>query len=213
MTDQLQKDARFWDKIAEKYSKTKISDPEGYEVTLSAVREHLQPDHAVLELGCGTGSTALLLAESAGSYLGTDISPEMIRIAKEKASVTSLDHLSFEVRDADQARGSDGAYDRVLAFNLLHTVPDPARTIRAVHEQLKPGGLFISKTPCIKLMNPLIRAIIPIMKLVGKAPTVESFDPETLDAMIEAGGFEIVERGWHGRKGKDSRVYRVARKV
>ena len=213
MTDQLQKDARFWDKIAEKYSKSKIADPEGYEVTLNAVRDHLKPDHSVLELGCGTGSTALQLADGVRSYLGTDISSEMIRIAKEKAAGSTLDQLSFEVRDADQTHGSEGAYDTILAFNLLHTVPAPTKTLRAVHQQLKPGGLFISKTPCIKLMNPIIRGIIPIMKLIGKAPTVESFDPETLDAIIEAGGFEILERDGHGRKGKDVRAYRVARKV
>lgn len=213
MTDRLQKDARFWDRAAEKYAAAKIADPAGYETTLAAVRARLKSGDHVLEIGCGTGSTALRLADAVETYLGTDISPEMIRIAREKADTADLTHLSFEVRRSDEVRPDDPAFDAILAFNLLHLVPDPEQTIKSLQGQLKPGGLLISKTPCLTMMNPLIRLLIPLMQIAGKAPGVESFSPDALDAMLERAGFEIIERDWHGQKGKDIRVYRVARKV
>jgi hypothetical protein len=46
---------------------------------------------------------------------------------------------------------------------------------------LKPGGLFISKTPCLREMNPLARVAVPVMQLVGKAPYVAILSAEELE--------------------------------
>jgi len=60
-------DTRFWDRGARKYARGAVADPAGYERTLDRTRGLLRPDHGVLELGCGTGSTALRLAGAAGA--------------------------------------------------------------------------------------------------------------------------------------------------
>lgn len=213
MIDRLQKDIRFWDRVADKYAASVIADQAGYETTLQAVRAHLLPDHHVLEIGCGTGTTALQLADAVATYLGTDIAPAMVRIARDKANASGHETVMFEVRVAEARQTSHKPFDVILAFNMLHLVPDPAKAISAVYEQLSPGGLFISKTPCLTRMNPLIRLAIPIMQMIGKAPSVQTFSPEDLDLMLKTSGFEIVERGWHGNKGKDIRAYRVAQKA
>ncbi len=57
-----QNDAKFWDRAAPKYAASKIADTGGYERSLERMRALLNPDFTVLELGCGTGSTALRLA-------------------------------------------------------------------------------------------------------------------------------------------------------
>ena len=64
----MQETMKFWDGIAEKYAKRPISDMAAYEYTLGRTRSYLKPEDQVLELGCGTGSTALLLA---GDVLNT----------------------------------------------------------------------------------------------------------------------------------------------
>jgi ubiquinone/menaquinone biosynthesis C-methylase UbiE len=79
-------DAHFWDRTSRKYAKSKIADRAGYERTLERTRALLGPNVRVLELGCGTGTTALRLARDAQSYLATDISAEMIAIAEEHYS-------------------------------------------------------------------------------------------------------------------------------
>ena len=69
-------DAAFWDKAAAKYAKDATSDMTAYELTRDRIRKILEPDHRVLEIGCGTGSTALELADRAASYVGTDLPPK-----------------------------------------------------------------------------------------------------------------------------------------
>ena len=51
---------KFWDKIAEKYSKQPIADEAAYQKKLAVTRDYFRPDMEVLEIGCGTGSTAIL---------------------------------------------------------------------------------------------------------------------------------------------------------
>ena len=70
--------ARFWDRIAPKYATDPIADLAGYEATLQRVQGLLSPQHDVLEIGCGTGSTALRLAPFTRSLLATDVSSQMI---------------------------------------------------------------------------------------------------------------------------------------
>jgi ubiquinone/menaquinone biosynthesis C-methylase UbiE len=209
---QSPQDARFWDQIARKYARDPIGDLAGYERTLEATAQRLRPDHRVLELGCGTGTTALRLAPGVSPYVATDVSGEMIAIAREKADGSDLPQLSFEVAPAQSAAWPEGHFDVVLAFNLLHLVRARREVLESAHRLLRPGGLFISKTPCLKAMNPLIRAVIPLMQAVGKAPHVAVFDAAELQGDLEAAGFAILERARHGSSAKDPRPYLVAAK-
>lgn len=206
-------DARFWDRIARKYASDPISDEAGYERTLARTRDFLDGGAAVVEFGCGTGTTALRLAPSLGHIVATDISGKMIEIAREKAQAEGTSNAEFRVATPDAATWPDGSFDAALAFNLLHLVKARDATLAGIHRLLKPGGLFISKTPCLKEMNPLIRLAIPVMQLVGKAPYVSVFSGAELERAIEAAGFAIVERERHGSRRRDPRPFFVARKV
>lgn len=207
-----EKDIRFWDRIAKKYSKSSISDQAGYEKTLSRTGELLKSGDRVLELGCGTGTTALKLAGNVESYLATDISPGMIAIANEKLSSESISALSFRAATADTIAVEATQFDAVLGFNYLHLVRDPQGALNHIRKLLVPGGLLITKTPCLGDMNPLIRYVmVPIMRAVGKAPFVSSFKAQTLSQLIEDAGFEIIATEGHASKGKDTRPYIVAR--
>lgn len=80
-------------------------------------------------------------------------------------------------------------------------------------QALRPGGLLISKTACLLEMNPLIhRLALPVMRAIGKAPDVLCFDAATLQAAIARHGMHIVSVERHGSRGKDFRVFIVARK-
>ena len=74
-------------------------------------------------------------------------------------------------------------------------------------------GLFISKTPCLGDMNPLIRlALLPAMRAIGKAPYAGVFRAADLSQHISAAGFDILATESHATKGNDKRPYIVARK-
>ncbi|TIX46041.1 MAG: class I SAM-dependent methyltransferase, partial [Mesorhizobium sp.] len=88
-------DARFWDRSSRKYAMGAIADQAGYERTLDRTRALLEPGDRVLELGCGTGTTALRLAGDVQDYLATDISAGMIAIANEKHAAGPIPALVF----------------------------------------------------------------------------------------------------------------------
>jgi ubiquinone/menaquinone biosynthesis C-methylase UbiE len=206
-------DARFWDRSSRKYAISAIADPNGYERTLERARAHLQPGDSVLELGCGTGTTALRLADGVRSYLATDISGGMIAIADEKLAVESIPALTFRTATAEELVHEESRFDAVLGFNYLHLVRNVPDTLRSIHVLLKPGGLFISKTPCLGDMNPLIRLLLlPAMRAIGKAPHVSSLGASALEQLIIGAGFDVLVRESHASKGKDQRPYIVARK-
>jgi ubiquinone/menaquinone biosynthesis C-methylase UbiE len=206
-------DARFWDRTARRYAADPIKDMDGYERTLDRTRHYLNGTDAVLELGCGTGTTALRLAPHVSHMTATDLSGEMIAIAREKATVQACRNVEFAVATPDRAPWPDDSFDAVLAFNLWHLVADRALALAQVHRLLKPGRLFVSKTPCLGEMNPLIRLAVPVMQLVGKAPYVAFFSAAELEGEIERAGFTIIERTRHGSSRKDARIFIVARKA
>lgn len=205
-------DARFWDGTSRKYAKSVIADQAGYERSLDRTRELLRPVDRVLELGCGTGTTALRLAGDVQSYFATDISAEMIAIAEQKRAAGPVPSPVFRTATAEALAVEDGRFDAVLTFNHLHLVRDLPDTLRRIHALLAAEGLFISKTPCLGDMNPLIRLALPAMRAIGMAPYVSVFGAMELSQLVRAAGFDILATESHATKGRDHRPYIVARK-
>ncbi|MEM7023852.1 MAG: class I SAM-dependent methyltransferase [Pseudomonadota bacterium] len=190
-------DEKFWNRTAKKYAKSPIKNMEAYLQTMDRVKAHLSKEDQVLELGCGTGSTALLLADSADRITGSDISSAMIDIAKSKAKdqeVGNVDFLRWTVSDGKLEREP---FDAVMAFNFLHLVEDTAGAVRRVTELLKPGGVFISKTLCLAEKTKLLRVLVYVMQKVGYAPYVKFFGIGDLEQSITKAGFEIIETGMY----------------
>ena len=206
--------ARFWDRFANGYAGGTIADWAGYERSLVRTRELLGPDASVLEIGCGTGSTALTLSLFTGPYLATDIAPRMIALAKQRQAASPRPNLRFMVEDAD-ATASDmaGPFDAVLAFNLLHLLTDLDRALAAVAATLRPGGLFISKTACVAEMNPLVpHLIVPLMRALGRAPALLCLNESGLVRALAGSGLDVIAIERHGSTRRDIRAFIVARK-
>ena len=211
--DTMSRDSRFWDRIAQKYAADPIADMVGYERTLEATRNSFRNDMAAYEFGCGTGTTALRLAPSIAQITATDISPNMISIARDKATAQGIGNVRFEVGTPEKAPYPSDSFDIALGFNVLHLMAARAEALRGVYRLLKPGGLFISKTPCLTEMGIVVRLAIPLAQAVGQAPSVAFFSEQELVREIEAAGFTIVENARHGAKAKDMRCFLIAKKA
>jgi ubiquinone/menaquinone biosynthesis C-methylase UbiE len=205
-------DARFWDRSSRKYAKSAISDQAGYERTLERTRGLLRPGDRVLELGCGTGTTALRLAGDVRDYLAMDVSAGMIAIANEKHAAGPVPALAFRTATVEALAPDAASFNAVLGFNYLHLVRDLPGTLRRIHTLLAAEGLFISKTPCVGDMNPLLRLALPAMRAIGMAPYAGVFRAAELSRHIGAAGFDIIATENHATKGNDKRPYIVARK-
>lgn len=105
----------------------------------------IEPHHQVLDLACGTGDIAFLLARSitCGQVTGVDITPGMIDIARRRRS-TGLANVHFEVADIMQLSFPNHSFDRITVGYGVRNVPDIPQLLREVFRLLKPGGQFLS---------------------------------------------------------------------
>lgn len=206
----MKRESEFWDKIAAKYAASPIKDMAAYERTLDRAREYLDQGDRVLEVGCGTGTTALLLADAVEHLTASDLSASMIEIAGGKARDQGVENVTFVQASLPDASLTPASFDAVLAFNILHLVGDLRAVVRSLGESLKPGGVLISKTPCMAEQTRLWAIPLFFMRLVGYAPYVNLLTIAQLESVFEEEGFEIVETGAFPRK---LNRFVVARKV
>ena len=186
----MKSDTRFWNKIAPKYAKTLIADEAAYQHKLERTRSYFTPDATVLEIGCGTGSTALLHAPFVKEILATDFADEMLDIARSKAEAEGITNVRFEHMNADAI---DGSFDVVMAMSVLQLVPNRAEVIERIFRVLKPGGHFISSTTCLMDEMWYLLPVLPLGRIIGQIPFVAFFTADTLRKNLESAGFEIVE--------------------
>ncbi|MCH9679887.1 MAG: class I SAM-dependent methyltransferase [Deltaproteobacteria bacterium] len=182
--------ARFWDGIAESYAKKPVANLPVYQRKLAATYEHLRPSDVVLDIGCGTGSLVLDLAPRVSEIHGADLSEGMVAIANRKARAQGADNVTFHTCTVDQLEFAAESFDVICAYNILHLVDDRHRALRTIMGLLRPGGKFISSTPCLGGPWSPIRLLFPVMRLFGKAPSVlRVFKPAQLEEAVREVGF------------------------
>ncbi len=207
----MDQSTKFWDKIAQRYSKQPIADEETYQKKLKVTREYFRPDMEVLEFGCGTGSTAITHAPYVKHIHAIDISSKMIEIAQGKADAEKVTNVTFERSTIDEFSVSDQTLDAVLGLSILHLLDNKEAVIAKVHKMLKPGAIFVNRTACIgDTMMRFLKLIVPIGKFLGLMPQVMVFTTKELEDNLTDAGFEI-DYQWQPGKGKA--VFIVAKKA
>ncbi|MEM1427030.1 MAG: class I SAM-dependent methyltransferase [Cyanobacteria bacterium P01_H01_bin.130] len=196
----MPRSARFWDRIAEIYSKQPIADQASYEKKLAVTRDYFRPEMEVLEIGCGTGSTALLHAPYVQHIRATDFSANMIAIAKRKAMDQNIDNVTFEQVSIDDLRVPDQSLDVVMGMSILHLLEDRSAAIAKVYKMLKPGGLFVSSTTCLGDALSWFKFIAPIGNALGAFPLLKVFKVDDLVDSLTQAGFTIEHQGSHARE-------------
>ena len=195
----MSREARFWDKRAKKYSQRPVAAQASYEKKLDITRSYFTPNSEVLEIGCGTGSTALAFAANVKHILATDISPEMIGIARDKAKAAQIENISFETRAVDDQGIPESRYDVIMAHNLLHLLKDPEAAIVAACRGLKPGGVFVTSSACIGDMSWYFRILAPVGHFLRLFPLIQVFTQTQLKQSHIEAGFEI-DQEWLPKK-------------
>jgi SAM-dependent methyltransferase len=105
--------------------------------------ERLRSGMDVLDLGCGHGHATTLVADAfpASRVTGIDASAGAIAAARAEAERLAIGNLRFEERDAYDL--PDGAYDLVLALDVVHDLAHPAAAIATIHRALRAGGVLV----------------------------------------------------------------------
>ncbi|MEU5086919.1 class I SAM-dependent methyltransferase [Streptomyces sp. NPDC021356] len=118
-----------------------LRDPRVRAAWAERLREWLPERPAeILDLGCGTGSLALLAAEQGHRVTGVDSSPAMVDLARAKLAGRDA---AFLVGDAASPPVGERRFDTVLVRHVLWALPDPAGALRHWRELLRPAGRLV----------------------------------------------------------------------
>lgn len=103
----------------------------------------IQAGQHVLDLGCGTGTLAIMTkrARPGAEVTGLDADPDMLKVARHKSAKEGV-AVKFDLGFTSKLPYPDTSFDRVLSSIMIHHLktPDKERTAREVHRVLKPGG-------------------------------------------------------------------------
>jgi SAM-dependent methyltransferase len=138
-----------------------------YAAECDAVEELLRrygsgPRHALLDLGCGTGTHALLLADRGYAITGVDRSPGMLECARAKVTSgrlprtsTPAEFLQGDIRTLRLGRRFDAVVMLFAVLGYQTSDADVAAAMRTVASHLRPGGVFV----CDIWFGPAVLAI------------------------------------------------------
>jgi ubiquinone/menaquinone biosynthesis C-methylase UbiE len=192
------KERAIWEKQASGYDNRVLKMyKNAYDLSIQKVRSVLSPDQQVLEIGCGTGIISLGIAPYVERVIATDISPQMISVAKSKAESSSVSNVDFRICDGYAVPYDDESFDVVLLFNTLHVVKDPAALLHEAYRLLKPAGHLVSATDCYAEPVPfpvrLGLSAQKLLRLVGIIPFMWYYRKEELHQLFEQSSFAIVD--------------------
>lgn len=205
----MSNDTKFWDKMADGYSKNPVADEASYQIKLAKTREYFTADTELLEFGCGTGSTAITHAPHVKHIHATDISQNMLDIGQAKATAAGLDNITFERTSLEALDAPDNNYDVILGMSIMHLVRRRQDVIARSFSLLKPGGVFISSTICMANRLWWAAPIIALGQMLGLLPVLKLFTTSQLVKSLTDAGFEI-EHQWSPKKSQTPFI--VARK-
>jgi ubiquinone/menaquinone biosynthesis C-methylase UbiE len=117
---------------------TGVSPPE----LLDFIRSH-KPGHAI-DIGCGTGTNVITLANAGWKVTGVDFAPRAIRLARQKADQAGI-HAEFLIKDATKLQGIDGPFDFAFDLGCFHSIPRDGKTkyLDQLNRILTPRGFWL----------------------------------------------------------------------
>lgn len=189
----MKDDRTFWNRIAARYAAKPVPDEAIYQRKLALTRSLFTADATVLEIGCGTGTTALHHAPFVKRLLATDFSEDMIAIARQKAEQLGVENIDLQCRDTGILTEYPETFDVIMAHSLLHLLSDRQQTIQHAYDALKPGAYWVTSTACLSGPMRVLQPIAPLMKWLGYFPSVYFFSSQQLVNEHLAVGFQIKE--------------------
>jgi SAM-dependent methyltransferase len=176
---------------------------------LDGVVEKLEAGATVADIGCGHGSSTILMAEAFpnSTFVGSDYHEGSIETARQRAQEAGVsDRVRFETANASSAPGE--GYDLVTMFDCLHDMGDPVGAARQVRETLAPDGTWMIVEPMAgdrveDNLNPVGRAFYgfstflctpaSLSQDVGLALGAQAGEARIGD-VVSAGGFSSFRR-------------------
>ena len=202
MTDY--KKEEYWSKFAKTFDEDQT-----YivgEVIQQALMERLSRESGLgelIEFGCGAGFFTKVLAENAINVMATDLSDEMLAVARTQ--LKDWQNVIVEKADCEKTDYPDGKFGSVFMANLIHVIENPATALRESYRILKDGGLLliVDHTGYGMKWFEMMKMVFRAMRKFGKPPPhTRNLSPDELCSLVDSAGFQVEEIQLMGDKAK-----------
>lgn len=168
-------------------------------------RVQLEPGSAVLDVGCGCGTTTLTAARVAGVALGVDLSEPFLDVAADRARAASVDNTEFVVADAQTYAFAEGSFDVAISQFGVMFFDDPVAAFTNLRRALVPGGQAaftcwqgLEANEWVVVIGNAVAQHLALPDLGGQAGGPGMFslkNPDEITALLHAAGFTHIEIG------------------
>lgn len=186
----MKKSEKFWDRVSiassKKLSRIALKTVEG-------ASGYLNKSDLVLDFGCGPGTITNELAKYVRFIHAIDFSAGMLKIAKKETEEKKIKNINYFNASVFDEAFKEGSFDVVVAFNVLHYQENLPEVIQRISALLKPGGLFISSTACLKERKGIIQVLMYILSKTRLIPKTMFYKVSELKNAISQGSFIILK--------------------
>jgi len=191
MNNRQKKERKFWDRFANFYDSfiDKVF-RKTYKTILENIDSDLNLTHNVLEIGTGTGIIPFSIHSKVSSIIATDISPEMVRVAKQKLKKLKIKNVDFQIEDSYNLTFPDKSFDIVIASNLFHLLYEPEKPIKEIKRVMKDNGIFIAPTLCVG-ENTKSKIIATVIGFISGFKVVNKWSFQDFRSMLTNNGLVI----------------------
>ena len=180
----------FWDKVSPLYDLFEnVYNRKVYNGTGEMVAELIESDDMVLECACGTGAISTYIAAKCKSLIATDFSDGMLKQASKKCR--KYHNVTFQKADITKMDFADMSFDKVVAGNVIHLLPEPEKALNELERVVKSGGKIIIPT-YINMSKGTGKAAVKFIALLG-ANFKRQFTLDSYKQFFAAKGYSSVE--------------------
>ncbi|MBK5288522.1 MAG: class I SAM-dependent methyltransferase [Acidimicrobiia bacterium] len=163
----------------------------------------LDPGHAVLDVGCGSGATALAAAGVARRVLGIDLSRPLLDLATSRARAASRPNAEFMVADAQTHDFAPNEFDTLISQFGVMFFDDPVAAFTNLRQTLVPGGRSVFVSWQGLEANEWLMSVARALERHGRLPQLGGRangpgmfaleNPDEIRALLAAAGFTGIE--------------------
>jgi SAM-dependent methyltransferase len=186
----------FWDFCAPFYDRAEQANKAANDGMIRIIKDLTPPGADVFEAAAGTGAISIAVAGKAGNVLCTDLSERMLKAARRKAERHGSGNIAFDARSLFETGEPDGAYDVVIAAQILHLIDEPEKAAAELKRISR--GIVVAPVCLLKGLRGLfIRPRVGFWRLLGFAPKRE-FDADGYHSFLTGIGlppsrFEVID--------------------
>lgn len=180
----------FWDRISPLYDLFEnIYNRKVFNGTGVKVAEMISPSDTVLECACGTGAISTYIVRKCRKLVATDYSEGMLEQASKKCSTYT--NVVFRKADITHLKYKDGQFDKVVAGNVIHLLPEPEKALHELERVVRLGGSIIIPT-YINMSKKSGKLAVRFIELLG-ADFKQQFDIDSYKKFFAEMGYRNVK--------------------